>query len=179
MSELVLAAGAVAGVFTAVAAEKSTPRLASGQALERRIVSEAMRRVYDYERSGKITSLEKEKLLARYREQLAMLNAGDAGPNFEPVQTSTMPKEVLALVDRRMSEINAKLDDLANRIRGTEQKAVRPTASQSVERKESTAVKTENVQVESIESHEGDPNLDEIKSQIMQTLAKLEQAEVE
>ncbi len=198
MSEIVLAAGSVAGVFTAIAIDKVTQfNVKSRQnesvvrkdhehlELERRIVYEAMRRVYDYERAGRITSAEREKLLTRYREQLDTYNAHMVNFRFGN-DVNSFKTDLIALVDQRMVQINAKLELLTNRMDNV---ADRPVVS-NFEKKEERMVqkRVENVvqnkvdhvtPTENIETSESDASLDEIKKQIMQTLSRLEQAEVE
>jgi len=192
MNEIVFAAGSVAGVFTAIAIDKvsqvSTKLRQNESAmrnnydtfeLEGRIVSEAMRRVYDYERVGRITSVEREKLLAKYRQQLdtctKMVNF-----HFNGNDVNSFKTDLIALVDQRMAQINTKLDDLTNRMNNDVTQ--RPVVS-DVERKEAKQIAQKNVEqvatADTTETSEGDASLDEIKKQIMQTLSRLEQAEVE
>ena len=192
MNEIVFAAGSVAGVFTAIAIDKvsqvSTKLRQNESAmrnnydtfeLEGRIVSEAMRRVYDYERVGRITSVEREKLLAKYRQQLdtctKMVNF-----HFNGNDVNSFKTDLIALVDQRMAQINTKLDDLTNRMNNDVTQ--RPVVS-DVERKEAKQIAQKNVEqvatADTTETSESDASLDEIKKQIMQTLSRLEQAEVE
>jgi len=197
MSEIVLAAGSVAGVFTAIAIDKVTQFNANSRQnesvgrkdyehleLERRIVYEAMRRVYDYERVGRITSTEREKLLTRYREQLDTYNAQMVKFRFGN-DVNSFKTDLIALVDQRMAQINAKLDLLTNRMDNV---ADRPAESNFEKEEHMVQKKVENVvqnkvdqvtSAENIETSESDASLDEIKKQIMQTLSRLEQAEVE
>lgn len=194
----VLVAGSVAGAFTAIAVDKvsqvnaklkhnNNASLQSKQNfesldLERRIVSEAIRRVYDYERKGRISTSEREKLIARYKQQFDALNVKINSIALADVkEVSTLKENLVALVDQRMAQINAKLDDLSSKINGNFVVQGKPTVQHN-ERKEERpqAAQTANVeQVEVTDSKESDANLDEIKKQIMQTLSRLEQAEVE
>jgi len=193
MNEIVLAAGSVAGVFTAVAMDKvsqisskekhqneSVIRNDNKFDLERRIVSEAMKRVYDYEREGRITSVERQKLLARYEQHLNALNAKMVNLHFNTGDFNSFKTDLIALVDQRMSQINARLDHLADRMNNN---GVHKPSMHQIEKKEEKPI-TENkieqvVTVDTKETTESDASLDEIKKQIMQTLSRLEQAEVE
>jgi len=193
MNEIVLAAGSVAGVFTAIAIDKVSQVNArlrhhnesavrnnyDNFELERRIVYEAMRRVYDYERAGRITSVEREKLLAKYNQQLDALNTKVVNFHFNRNDVNSFKTDLIALVDQRMAQINAKLDDLTGRMNTN---AAHRSVS-NVERKEEKPVaqkKAEQVTIpDATETSESDASLDEIKKQIMQTLSRLEQAEVE
>jgi len=193
MNEIVLAAGSVAGVFTAIAIDKVSQvsaKLRQNESalknnydmfeLEGRIVYEAMRRVYDYERAGRITSVEREKLLAKYRQQLDALNTKMVNFHFNGNDGNSFKTDLIALVDQRMAQINTKLDDLTSRMNNTVTQ--RPVVS-NVERKEAKQIVQKNVEqvatADTAEISESDASLDELKKQIMQTLSRLEQAEVE
>jgi len=195
MSEIVLAAGSVAGVFTAIAIDKvsqANAKLRQNESmirynhdnaeLERRIVYEAMRRVYDYERAGKITSAEREKLLVKYRQQLDAFNTDIFSSKFNAKDVNSFKSDLIAIVDQRMAQINTKLDDLTSKMNSNA--THRPPVS-SIERKEEKPIVQRNVEqvtsspADTTETTESDASLDEIKKQIMQTLSRLEQAEVE
>lgn len=157
--------------------------------LQKRVVTAAMNRIYDYERQGKITAIEREKLLAKYRQELNMLDNKMHGVTlYDPREISAFGENLVAVVDQRMAQINAKLDDLASKI-GSNAIAQSKSVGR-MERKEEKHVETqiqtpkplEPIEIaESTESEnaESDASLDDIKKQIMQTLSRLEQAEVE
>ena len=195
MSEIILAAGSVAGVFTAIAIDKVSQVNANLRQnrsvmrydhdrveLERRIVYEAMRRVYDYERSGRITGVEREKLLAKYRQQLDAFNTDMFSSNYNTKDVNSFKSDLIAIVDQRMAQINTKLDDLTSKMNSNV--THRPPVS-GVERKEEKPIMQKNVgqvtsaPTDATETTDSDASLDEIKKQIMQTLSRLEQAEVE
>ena len=191
MSEIVLAAGSIAGVFTAMAIDRVSQAGSRSRQngvirdsydnveLERRIIYKSMRRLYDYERAGKITSVEREKLLAKYRQQLDAF--GISNSRFNGNDVNSFKSDLIALVDQRMSQINSKLDDLASRMNNDTIVTHKPISN--VERKEDRPIVTKKVEqvtnVDTSETSESDASLDEIKKQIMQTLSRLEQAEVE
>ncbi len=155
--------------------------------LQKRVVTAAMNRIYDYERQGKITAIEREKLLAKYRQELNMLDNKMHGVTlYDPREISAFGENLVAVVDQRMAQINAKLDDLASKI-GSNAIAQSKSVGR-VERKEEKHVETQTPKplepieiAESTESvnAESDARLDDIKKQIMITLSRLEQAEVE
>lgn len=198
MEPFVLVAGSVAGALTAIAVDKASQVNANSRQnknvkpqglqsfesieLERRMVSEAMRRVYDYEQKGRISSSEREKLIARYKQQLDALNVKiNSIPLADVKEVSTLKENLVALVDQRMVQINAKLDALSRKIDGNFVTQGQ-TTFQHNERKEERPQTAQTVNVEQVEvtgSKESDAKLDELKKQIMQTLSRLEQAEVE
>ncbi len=193
MEPIILVAGSAVGAFTALVASKvskgSTNSFVNNYNthsadLQRRIVTEAMNRVYDYERQGRITVNERERLLAKYRQEL---NAFDNNNRTHGVtlynlkELNTFKEHLVTVVDQRMALINSKLDDITSRI-GSNTPLVRNRPAAPMERKEEkpTAKSVEQIEsMESAESTESDASLDEIKKQIMQTLSRLEQAEVE
>ncbi|MEM2760432.1 MAG: hypothetical protein QXU32_10390 [Nitrososphaerales archaeon] len=194
MEPIVLLAGSAAGAFTAIAMRKGkgNATLISNNTvpthpidLQRRVITEAINRVYDYEHQGKISGMEREKLLAKYRQELNVLNNNRYGVTLYDLKHINAFKESLvAIVDQRMAQINARLDDLDNKITNT---AVQSKPVIRVERKEEKREITKPVErvepVEVVESMEhdddADASLDQIKKKIMQTLSRLEQAEVE
>jgi len=193
MNEIFLAAGSVAGVFTAIAIDKVSQvntRLRQNESairnaydhseLERRIAYEAMRRVYDYERAGRITSAEREKLLAKYNQQLDTSNAKIVDFDFNGNDVNSLKTELIEHVDQRMTQINAKLDDLVSRMNSDMTQRPMMSNGERKEEKPLAQKKAEPVTtVDTTETSESDASLDEIKKQIMQTLSRLEQAEVE
>jgi len=193
MNEIFLAAGSVAGVFTAIAIDKVSQvntRLRQNESairnaydhseLERRIAYEAMRRVYDYERAGRITSAEREKLLAKYNQQLDTSNAKIVDFDFNGNDVNSLKTELIEHVDQRMTQINAKLDDLVSRMNNDMTQRPMMSNGERKEEKPLAQKKAEPVTtVDTTETSESDASLDEIKKQIMQTLSRLEQAEVE
>jgi hypothetical protein len=197
MEPIILVAGSAVGAFTALIAGKVSKGQGNTNSfthnhntythsadLQRRIVTEAMNRVYYYERQGRITGNERERLLAKYRQELNALdnNNGMHGVTLYNLKELNAFKEhLVTVVDQRMAQINSKLDDITSKV-GSNTPVVRNKPATNVERKEEkrTERPVEQVEiVESAESAESDTSLDEIKKQIMQTLSRLEQAEVE
>jgi hypothetical protein len=205
MEPLVLAAGSVVGAFTAMAIDRVSKGNAKllmknsgihSLALQRRVITEAMNRVYDHERQGKITSVEREMLLTKYRQELETLDSKThTASSYNLKEINAFKESLVALMDRRMAQISARLDDIANRMSNTpppvasdrrtprfesrEERRVEPQAAQiESDRQEAKPVQHSDV-TDSVEGSESDASLDEIKKQIMQTLSRLEQAEVE
>lgn len=189
MEPLILVAGSAAGVLTALTMNRFSNKVtgnnvpAHSTELRRRIVTEAMNRVYDYEHEGKISEAEREKLLAKYRHELATINSRAA--HYDPREITALRENLIAIMDQRMAQINSKLDDLSSKISNTSHtKYVEKEAPERQEKREAPKAEPKPVQqmaiAENIESEiTDDASLDEIKTQIMQTLSKLEQAEVD
>lgn len=199
MEPMIHEAGSTVGAFSAMIMNKGRSNdtklsrnnhpFPNSVDLQKRVVTAAMNRIYDYERQGKITAIEREKLLAKYRQELNMLDNKMHGVTlYDPREIGAFGENLVAVVDQRMAQINAKLDELASKIGSNaivQSKYVAP-----MERKEEKHVETQTPKplepigiaesTESTESEsESDASLDDIKKQIMQTLSRLEQAEVE
>lgn len=190
MEPLILMAGSAAGVLTALTMNRFSNKVtgnnvpAHSTELRRRIVTEAMNRVYDYEREGKISEAEREKLLAKYRHELATINSRTE--HYDPREITALRENLIAIMDQRMAQINSKLDDLSSKISNTSHTKYveRKEAPERQEKREAPKAEPKPVQqmaiAENIESEiTDDASLDEIKTQIMQALSKLEQAEVD
>lgn len=198
MSELVLAVGSVAGVFTAIALERASSANVESRnhnefamnneklEVERRIVHRAMERLYDYERAGRITSIEREKLLIRYRQKLNIMDSKSVGLHGDAGDMNAVRTDLVAHVHRRIDQINSRLDDLASIMHNMNSNSRAESPAVVTERKEDKQVVQKKVEpvlviesVDTAQATESDDSLDEIKKQIMQTLSRLEQAEVE
>lgn len=192
---MVLAAGSVAGAESSFGTSE----------LERRILYEAMRRLYDYERDGRITSVERDRLLAKYRRQLDRMNANAAlGSSLvDGTNINLFRKDLIALLDQRMAQISSKLDDLRSSIESGTPARSEASSNTEVERKEEKQQKAKMTTTtpeeekrktdgqasqsrseplpaaDSTDNVENDSSLEDIKKEIMQTLSRLEQAEVE
>ena len=204
METIVLVASSAVGALTAMAIDKvshNVNKLHKNNThsinLQKILVSKAVERVYEYEREGRITVTEREKLIIKYRQEQNKLDNDMGGVALYDHKVLNSLKENLVLVvDQRMAEITSKLDDLAGKI---DEAPVKRKTSTPMDRdngklmetpKHFTPIEitenitsTENTKItentNSIESPETDASLEEIKKQITQTLSRLEQAEVE
>lgn len=217
MEPIVLIAGSAVGALTAVgigrfSRSKLSPvsdhpsSMGNSRSypldLQRRIVTEAMNRVYEYEQQGRITKEEREHLVVKYREELSNLEKrvySFSGNNIR--ELNAFKENLIAAVDQRMAHISMKMDELVSRLASASVSTNNASSSTSssyarsrvaLGRKESpkrqdhivtttpAAEPVSDIDVGEQEmADENDPSLDEIKKQIMQTLSKLEQAEVD
>ena len=198
METIVLVASSAVGALTAMAIDKvshNVNKLHKNNThsinLQKILVSKAVERVYEYEREGRITVTEREKLIIKYRQEQNKLDNDMGGVALYDHKVLNSLKENLVLVvDQRMAEITSKLDDLAGKI---DEAPVKRKTSTPMDRDNGKLMETpkhfapieitENItsteNTNSIESPETDASLEEIKKQITQTLSRLEQAEVE
>ena len=191
MESIVLAAGSTLGAFTALVMSKvsksNTKPFINDQSihhidLHRRVVTEAMNRVYDYERQEKITGIEREKLITKYKQELNTLdNRTNTTTLHDLSELNAFKDRLVAVVDQRMAQINSKLDDITSKITNNtntvHNKPITRTERKEEKRNTPNPVEFDEI-VESADS-ESDTSLDNIREQIMQTLSSLEQAEVE
>ena len=208
MESIVLVAGSTLGAFTALVMSKvsksNTKPFINDQSthhidLHRRVVTEAMNRVYDYERQEKITGIEREKLITKYKQELNTLdNRTNTTTLHDLSELNAFKDRLVAVMDQRMAQINSKLDDVAvmdqrmaqinskldditskmtNNTNTTHNKPITRTERKEEKRNTPNPVEFDEI-VESADS-ESDTSLDNIREQIMQTLSSLEQAEVE
>ncbi len=97
--------------------------------LEREILSDSIRRLYEAHAEGKITEEEREMLAKRYKSR--MMTVKDAITEKESVvalhELEAMQEDLIKLFDERFDEINGKIETLRSRI-GLEAKgAITPT----------------------------------------------------
>jgi len=192
METIVLVASSAVGALTAMALDKVSHNVnklhrnnSHSINLQKRLVSKAVDRVYEYEREGRITETEREKLIIKYRqEQNKLDNEMGAVTLYDHKVLNALKENLVLVVDQRMAEITSKLDDLAGKI---DEAPVKRKTSTPLERENGKRMETpkhfapieiiENTNI--TESLETDASLEEIKKQITQTLSRLEQAEVE
>ena len=97
--------------------------------LEREILSDSIRRLYEAHAEGKITEEEREMLGKRYKSR--MMAVKDAIAEDESVvalhELEAMQEDLIKLFDERFDDLNAKIETLRSRI-GVETKAtITPT----------------------------------------------------
>jgi hypothetical protein len=117
METIVLVASSAVGALTAMALDKvshNVNKLNKNNThsinLQKRLVSKAVERVYEYEREGRITVTEREKLIIKYRQEQNKVDNDLGGVTLYDHKVLNSLKENLVLVvDQRMAEITSKL----------------------------------------------------------------------
>ncbi|NMJ86301.1 MAG: hypothetical protein EX285_00375 [Thaumarchaeota archaeon] len=191
MESIILVAGSTLGAFTALVMSKvsksNTKPFINDQSihhidLHRRVVTEAMNRVYDYERQEKITGIEREKLITKYKQELNTLdNRTNTTTLHDLSELNAFKDRLVAVVDQRMAQINSKLDDITSKMTNNTNTAHNKpiTRTERKEEKHNTPKPVEFDEIVESADSESDTSLDNLREQIMQTLSSLEQAEVE
>jgi len=175
--------------------------------LEREILSYAIRRLYEAQAEGKITSEEREALAKKYREDLERVKEEIArGESIIALnELERMQEEFIKMFSERLEVINRRIEELRV-IAGLKpiEQAIKPVKEEvkeqaptqheqaekpSVQKKRRETVKpkaaegsegeVEEKPIESIERDEADKSIEKIVAEIERVLSKLNQIEVE
>ena len=159
--------------------------------LEREILSDAIRKLYEAHAEGKISEAERDKLLAHYRDR--MLSVKEAIEKNQSVvalhELEAMQEDLIKLFNERFDELNRKIEELRARVQVTAVKEIKPikiAPPTPVERKSSTKPATKRKSKKRRERKEAEAKksaaerrIEEIKAEIERVLARLGQMEVE
>ncbi len=170
--------------------------------LEREILSDAIRRLYEATAEGKITEQERERLAGTYKTRMSSVKT-----SIEKDETIValhelegMQEDLMKLFSERFGELSTKVEELRSRIDVKPLKEIRvqmPTAA--TEKKIAEAETEETEETESEEAGEGakprkrkkpetekpsgkteaEQRIDQIRSEVEKVLDKLGQMEIE
>jgi len=165
--------------------------------LEREILSDAIRRLYEAHAEGKITEQERERLAATYKTR--MMTVKDAMAKDESVvalhELEGMQEDLMKLFSERFGELSSKVEELRSKIDVKPIKEVKiatPTPQRPVSEEEE-----EEEEAEEKEEAEGKPKrkrkppekpsakteaekrIEEIRSEVEKVLDRLGQMEIE
>lgn len=163
--------------------------------LEREILSDAIRRLYEAHAEGKITEQERERLAGTYKSR--MITVKDSIAKDETVvalhELESMQEDLMKLFSERFGELSSKVEELRSKIDVKPIKEVKvavPTPQPALE-------EAEEEEAEEKEGEEGKPRkkrkpsekptakteaekrIDEIRSEVEKVLDKLGQMEIE
>jgi len=161
--------------------------------LEREILSDAIRRLYEAHAEGKITEEERERLAATYKTR--MMTVKDAMAKDETVvalhELEGMQEDLMKLFSERFGELSTKVDELRSKI------DVKPIKEVKVTVPTTQPVLEEEEEAEEKEGEEGKPKkkrkqpekpsakteaekrIEEITSEVEKVLDRLGQMEIE
>lgn len=159
---------------------------------EKSLVGEAITRVYEAVQEGKIDSVERDRLLVRYKHQLdsynekiaALQSAVDFADLYE------MRNDIVGLLERRITAIDQKLVELSKKSGVETHEPIKLQQQRVIEKEEKIeegknrgGVRGESVtEIEGVVVEEGkseEKNIEELQKEIVETLHRLDQAEVE
>jgi len=158
--------------------------------LEREILGDAIRRLYEAHAEGKITEEERDRLASHYKER--MLTVKDAISKNESIvalhELEAMQEDLIKLFNERFDELNRKIEELRTRVQIKPVKEISPIEIPAptptmVEVKETR--KTRRAKRKPREKRaeprktEAEKRIEEIRAEVEKVLARLGQMEIE
>lgn len=150
--------------------------------LEREILSDAIRRLYEAHADGKITENEREMLARRYKSRMEKVR--DAISERESVaalhELEGMQQDLIKLFDERFDELNRKIEQLRSRVEIMPKKELpAPKLVKPLERVEKRR-KPRKLKKPSVPSKtEAEKRIEKIRLEVEEVLQRLEQMETE
>ena len=158
--------------------------------LEREILSDSIRRLYEAHAEGKITEEEREQLGKRYKSR--MMSVRDAIAENESVvalhELEAMQEDLIKLFDERFDDLNVKIENLRSRIGLETKETIIPTpiptqmeAEEPREKETSrkTRRKTTKKQPKKTGKTVAEERIEKIRADVEKVLDRLEQMEVD
>lgn len=156
--------------------------------LEREILGDAIRRLYEAHAEGKITEEEREKLADSYKSR--MMNVKDAISKNESLvalhELEAMQEDLMKLFSERFDQLSTKIEDLRSK---TEIKPIKeieitsPTSEpEATEEKAETGEKEKKKRkppAKTTPKTEAERRIEEIQAEVEKVLDKLGQMEIE
>jgi hypothetical protein len=153
--------------------------------VEREILSDAIRSLYEAQAAGKITERERETLASRYKSRMTRVR--DAISEKESTvalhELESMQKDLIKLFDERFNDLNRKIEHLRIRLEMTpKKKHVAPEPRQvieEVEKKEEQKRPKRPLKPSPPPKTEAEKRIEKIRSEVEKVLQRLEQIETE
>jgi MFS superfamily sulfate permease-like transporter len=157
--------------------------------LEREILSDAIRRLYEAHAEGKITEEEREELARTYKSR--MITVKDAISKDESLvalhELEAMQEDLIKLFSERFDEVSTKVEELRSKVETkpikeitvpteksppTQKTAEKPTAEEKAKKKRKTPAKPSP-------RTEAEKRIEEIRAEVEKVLDRLGQMEIE
>ncbi len=159
--------------------------------LEREILSDAIRHLYEAHAEGKITEEEREQLAKRYKTR--MMTVKEAIGESESVvalhELEAMQEDLIRLFDERFDELNSKIETLRSRVGIEAEEAIVtlpiPLPQMEVQETPQKAPTTRRVKKtkqrrpQKSRKTEAEERIEKIRTEVEKVLDRLEQMEVE
>jgi MFS superfamily sulfate permease-like transporter len=159
--------------------------------LEREILSDAIRRLYEAHAEGKITEEERERLAKTYKSR--MMTVKNAISKDESVvalhELENMQQDLMKLFSERFDELSSKIEELRTK---TETKTIKeitiapktlttetPTSEEKPAEEEKTKKKKKQAPAKPSPRTEAEKRIEEIRAEVEKVLDKLGQMEIE
>lgn len=157
--------------------------------LEREILSDAIRRLYEAHAEGKITEEERERLAETYKSR--MMTVKEAISKDESLvalhELESMQEDLVKLFSERFDELNTKIDELRTKVEVKTVKEIKipavsaqppPPAPEEKPVEEEKAKKKKTPERPSPRT-EAEKRIEEIRSEVEKVLERLGQMEIE
>jgi hypothetical protein len=150
---------------------------------EKRLVGEAITRVYEAVQEGKVDSVERDRLLVRYKQQLDSYNEkiGELQSAVDFTDLYEMRNDITGLLERRITAIDQKLGELSKKYRIERREPIKIKQQRFIEKGEEKGGGGESLaEVEALveEGKSEGKNIDELQKEIIEALHRLDQVEI-
>jgi len=159
--------------------------------LEREILSDAIRRLYEAHAEGKITEEERERLAQTYKSR--MMTVKDAISKDESLvalhELEAMQEDLVKLFSERFDELTAKVEELRSRVEAkpikeieipmTEEPTEKIETEKPVATEEREKKKRKKPTAKSSPKTEAEKRIEEIRAEVEKVLDRLGQMEIE
>ena len=151
--------------------------------LEREILSDAIRRLYEAHAEGKITEEERERLAQTYKSR--MMTVKDAISKDESVvalhELEAMQEDLMKLFSERFDEISGKIEELRTKAetRPMKEIPIQPQDNQATTKPEEKAKKKRRTPPKLIPKTDAEKRIEEIRNEVEKVLDRLGQMEIE
>ena len=151
--------------------------------LEREILSDAIRRLYEAHAEGKITEEERERLAQTYKSR--MMTVKDAISKDESVvalhELEAMQEDLMKLFSERFDEISGKIEELRTKAetRSIKEIPIQPQDNQATTKPEEKAKKKRKTPPKLSPKTDAEKRIEEIRNEVEKVLDRLGQMEIE
>jgi len=159
--------------------------------LEREILSDAIRRLYEAQAEGKITEEERERLAQTYKSR--MMNVKDAIAKDESLvalhELEAMQEDLIKLFSERFDEISTKVEELRTKVEAKPIKEIAiaplkealpaPKTEEKAEPEEKVKKKRKPPTSKPTPRTEAEKRIEEIRAEVEKVLERLGQMEIE
>jgi hypothetical protein len=157
---------------------------------EKSLVGEAITRVYEAVQERKVDSVERDRLLLRYKQQLDSYNEKIATlqSDVDFADLYEMRNDVVGLLEKRITAIDQKLFELSKKAGMEPRESIKIQQQRVIEKEEVEDEKTGGggevksaAEVERIVGRDKseEKNMEELQKEIMEALYRLDQAEID
>ncbi|MEM3566086.1 MAG: hypothetical protein QXK47_02925 [Candidatus Bathyarchaeia archaeon] len=160
--------------------------------LEREILSDAIRKLYEAHAEGKITEEERDRLAQTYKERMMIVKEAIAKDESVVAlhELEAMQEDLIKLFSERFDEISAKIEELRSKVEAKPLKEIiistpKPAKPAEIEEKpeaeetEEKAKKRRKLPAKPSPRTEAEKRIEEIRAEVEKVLERLGQMEIE